>query len=231
MFISPLEEENPTRHTHFVLWSIIIVCIGLFFVTIFNGKEETFTQWGYIPSSSERLNVFTSMFLHGGRWHIIGNMFFLWMFGDNIEDVIGHFFFLACYLLCGIAATMTYTGFHPDSASPLIGASGAISGIVGMYLVFFPKVSAHIVFSIFYWEIHRVKTTIFAAVGCWFSMQILFGLLVEATSLGDYIRVAFSAHVGGFIVGMLLGFIFLQLGYVERYFHNGKKHWLLGYAA
>lgn len=152
------------------------------------------------------------------------------MFGDNIEDVIGHFLFLVCYLLCGIAATFTYASFHPDSVVPLIGASGAVSGIVGMYLIFFPKVSADIVFFIFYWEIHRVRTTVLAAVGSWFAMQILLGLIVEATTLGEYIRVAFSAHIGGFLAGMILGFVFSRLGYVTRYFHSGRKHWLLGYA-
>jgi len=230
MFMFPLEGENPTRHTHYVLWSIIIICIGVFFFTLFNGKEETFTQWGYIPVSSEMQSIFTSMFLHGGHWHIIGNVIFLWMFGDNIEDVIGHFFFLLCYLACGTAATYTYAGFHPDSVVPLVGSSGAISGIIGIYLVFFPKVSADIVFFIFNWEIGKIRTTIFVAVSCWFALQILFGLVVEATSLGEYIRVAFSAHAGGFVTGALLGLIFLQLGYVKRYFHNGKKHWLFGYA-
>jgi len=230
MFIFPLEGDNPTRHSHYFLWAIIIICFVLFFITLINGKEDTFQEWGYIPALNEHLNVFTSMFLHGGRWHIIGNMLFLWMFGDNIEDVVGHMFFLLCYLICGIAATFTYASFHPDSLVPLIGASGAISGLIGMYLVFFPKISADIVFYIFYWEIHKVKTTIFVAIACWFGIQILFSFLIEATSLGKYVRIAFSAHAGGFVAGLVLGFVFLKLGYIRRYMSNGRKHWLLGYS-
>lgn len=227
----PLEGENPTRHTHYVLWIIIISCIILAFAPLFNsGKKEVFLEWGYIPADHEDLKMFTSMFFHGGRGHIIGNMFFLWMFGDNVEDVIGHVFFLICYLICGVVATMTYASFHPGSFTPLIGASGAISGIVGMYLVFFPKVSAEIIIFIFHWEIHNIKTTIFAAVGCWFLIQLLLGIFIEATVIGEYIRIAFSAHAGGFIMGLILGFIFVKLGYIDRYIHDGKKHWLLGYA-
>jgi len=226
----PLEGQNPTRHTHFVLWSIISVCTGLFFATLVIGKENVFLQWGYLPASSENVNILTSMFLHGGHWHLIGNMFFLWMFGDNIEDVVGHFLFLLCYVVCGVLATLTYYGFHPDSIIPLIGASGAISGIAGMYLVFFPRVSADIVIFIFRWEINRIKTTAIVAIGCWFAMQVMLGLLIEATPLGEYFRIAFSAHVGGFVAGVALGLIFLRLGYVDRYFQGGKKHWLFGYA-
>jgi membrane associated rhomboid family serine protease len=159
----------------------------------------------------------------------MGNMLFLWMFGDNIEDVVGHFFFLSCYLLSGVVGALTYASLHPDSTMPLIGASGALSGIVGMYMIFFPKVSAEIIFLFFYWEIYRVQTTTLSAIGFWFGLQVILGLTIEATSLGEYIKVAFSAHVGGFATGALLGVLFRQSGYVKRYFHNGKKHWLLGY--
>jgi len=206
------------------------ICCLLFFVTLLNGKQETALQWGFIPANSEPIKIVTSMFLHGGHWHLLGNMVFLWMFGDNIEDVVGSLFFLFCYFLAGIVATVTYSTFHQESVIPLVGASGALSGIIGMYLVFFPKVSAELVIYFFYWEVHKVKTTIYVAVGCWFAMQFLLFLLIEETEASKIIRVAFSAHLGGFLAGVIFGYIFVWLGYVNRYVRNGKKHWLFGYA-
>ena len=230
MFILPVEGDNPTRHRHYVVWTLIAVCFTVFITTLFQGREDFIYEWGYKPGQYSLLTVFTSMFVHGGHWHILGNMFWLWMFGDNIEDVLGHFLFLICYFLCGVGAILMYTQIHPGSMIPVVGASGAISGIAGMYLMFFPRVDAELVLFIFRWEVHSIRTTIYVAVGCWFLMQLALGILVESTSVGEVIRTAFSGHVGGFLTGTALGWIFVRMGFIKRYISCRKRHWLLGYA-
>jgi len=231
MFVYPEEVENPTRHDHYMLWIIIAACTASFLITLLMGTRETALQFGYIPATAEGSRIITSMFVHGGFLHLLGNMFFFWMFGDNVEDVIGSLPFMTCHLLAGVASIRVYDLLHPGSTIPLVGASGAISGVAGMYIVFFPTAAADLVFYFRSWEFGRFRTRVAYALGAWFGMQLILVLLVERTSLGESVRIAFSAHVGGFIAGIVLGSLFLLLGYMKRYkCKSDNRSWLLGYA-
>lgn len=152
------------------------------------------------PAVTPTLTLVTSMFLHGGLLHLAGNMIFLWIFGNNVEDTTGHLRFLAFYLLCGAVAALTHIGMHPDSRTPMIGASGAISGVLGAYFLLYPY--ARIVTLLFFgFFAQTVTIPAFFFLGFWFIMQFLSG----ATSLGRSAGgVAWFAHVGGFVAGMVL---------------------------
>jgi membrane associated rhomboid family serine protease len=144
------------------------------------------------------------MFLHGGWFHLIGNMWFLWLFGNNVEDSMGHYRYLVFYLLSGLAAAAAQTFVNPNSAIPMVGASGAISGVMGAYIVLYPRVRVHmlIVLGIF---ITRIAVPAFLMLGYWFLLQLLGGL----PSLGDETGgVAFWAHAGGFLAGAILILVF-----------------------
>jgi membrane associated rhomboid family serine protease len=146
----------------------------------------------------------SSMFLHGGWFHLIGNMWFLWLFGNNVEDSMGHYRYLVFYLLSGLAAAAAQTFVNPNSAIPMVGASGAISGVMGAYIVLYPRVRVHmlIVLGIF---ITRIAVPAFLMLGYWFLLQLLGGL----PSLGDETGgVAFWAHAGGFLAGAILILVF-----------------------
>jgi membrane associated rhomboid family serine protease len=144
----------------------------------------------------------SSMFLHGGWFHLIGNMWFLWVFGNNVEDSMGHFRFLAFYLLCGIAAAATQTLVTPSSAVPMVGASGAISGVMGAYVVLYPRVRVHmlVILGIF---ITRIVVPAYLMLGYWFLLQLIGGGLAQGEG-----GVAFWAHAGGFVAGALLIHVF-----------------------
>jgi membrane associated rhomboid family serine protease len=145
------------------------------------------------------MTAFTSMFMHGGWMHLIGNMLYLWIFGNNVEDSMGHVRFVFFYLLCGIAAVLAQAWPDPDSAVPMIGASGAISGVLGAYLLLFPhaRVLVAIPFGII---VHTMRIPAGFVLGFWFLMQ----LLSSATAGDQQGGVAFGAHIGGFIAGMAL---------------------------
>lgn len=144
--------------------------------------------------------IFTSMFIHGGFMHLAGNMMFLWVFGDNIEDRLGHVKYLVFYLVAGVAATLSQWVISTDSQVPLIGASGAISGVLGAYLVVYPnnKVKALIIFYL----ITVVEMRAMWILGAWFVWQLIQGSL--SLGVSDSVSVAFFAHIGGFVAGMVL---------------------------
>jgi membrane associated rhomboid family serine protease len=162
-------------------------------------------QWGIVPDERpfNVLSLFTSMFLHGGWLHLIGNMLYLWVFGRNIEDLIGGGKFLLFYLICGLAAAVVHVMFNPFSRTPTIGASGAIAGVMGAYLIKFPRarVITLVVFIVFFTtlEIPAALLLLF-----WFAMQFLSG--VGSLGENDYTGggTAWFAHIGGFLAGMLL---------------------------
>jgi membrane associated rhomboid family serine protease len=146
----------------------------------------------------------TSMFLHGGWLHLIGNMWFLWLFGNNVNDSMGHGRFLVFYLLCGLAAAAGQTLVNPSSPIPMVGASGAISGVMGAYVVLYPRVRVHMLVVLGFF-ITRIAVPAYLMLGYWFLLQILGGL----PSLGDEGGgVAFWAHAGGFIAGAILISVF-----------------------
>ena len=149
------------------------------------------------------LTVFTSMFLHGGWMHLIGNMLYLWIFSDNVEDAMGHGRFIVFYLLCGIGAAMAQALPDPSSAIPMVGASGAISGVLAAYLMLYPRARVTVVIPLgFYLHVTRLPAA--AVLGLWFLLQLLSEMMSGAGA-----GVAFRAHIGGFVAGLLLVFAFV----------------------
>ncbi len=147
------------------------------------------------------LTLVTSMFIHGGLLHLLGNLLYLWIFGDNVEALTGHVRFIFFYLACGFVATLTHVVFDPNSTIPMVGASGAISGILGAYLVRFPKARIHVLF-IFFILIRIIRVPAVIVLGFWFLMQIANGVgTLSSESMGG---VAWFAHIGGFVAGILL---------------------------
>ena len=213
----PLRDDNPTNTTPFVTIGLVVACTLVFFYEITlgpQGGERFVYRYGAIPAvifgleSLPRkvmamppyITLITSMFLHGGLMHLIGNMLYLWIFGNNIEDAMGHVRFILFYLVCGVIAAMSHAAFDPDSVVPMIGASGAISGVLGAYLLLFPR--AHVMVLIplgFFFT--RMNIPAGFVLGFWFIFQILSGAAKVGGAGGG---VAWFAHVGGFVAGMVL---------------------------
>lgn len=230
MFILPVEIDNPIRHRPDVLFIIIGINVIVYLATLLvPDKSNLFHTYGFVPRRPTIDTALSSMFLHAGFFHILGNMFFFWMFGDNVEDVIGRLFFLFSYLVVGAGALVAYYALHPKSFTPVVGASGAISGIVGMYLVFFPKARVELCFYLGRLMVWAVEVTAVIAIATWFGEQLLLTFLIEATALTKYVGTAFSAHVGGFFTGVTVGLLFRGLGFLSRYNAKRKRHWLFGY--
>src|SRR5919107_1735397 len=152
----------------------------------------------------------TSMFLHGGWFHLIGNMWFLWLFGNNVEDSMGHVRFLAFYLLCGLAAAAAQILTNPSSPVPMVGASGAISGVMGAYLVLYPRVRVYTLVPLGFF-ITSMALPAWVMLGYWFLIQFVSGWVSFGGEAGG---VAFGAHVGGFVAGVALVKLFARSGYV-----------------
>jgi membrane associated rhomboid family serine protease len=216
----PLRDDRPTRTFAFVTVAIIALNAFVFWHELSLDSpqhvESFFASFALTParlthtaSPDSYRTVFTSMFLHGGWMHIIGNMLFLWIFGNNVEDSVGHFRFAAFYLLCGTAAAAAQVAISPDSTAPMIGASGAVSGVLGAYLLLFPRARVLVLFPIWiFWRVFYVPAILFLVF--WFGMQLLSGLAVLSLNVNG--GVAFWAHVGGFVAGMLLIPIFKKRG-------------------
>lgn len=213
----PLKDMTPRRSFPVVTLLLIIANVIVFIhqVTLPPSAAEAFIRtYGLVPSKIQMalagrhytleqafLPVFTCMFLHGGILHILGNMWFLWIFGGNVEDRMGPFAYPLFYLVCGIGSGLSQTAFSWGSHIPSIGASGAISGVLGAYIVFFPRSRILTLIPLFIiWFTWRIPAVIF--IGIWFAVQFLSGLSsLGAASMGG---VAWWAHVGGFLLGMLL---------------------------
>jgi len=157
--------------------------------------------------------VATSMFLHAGWLHIIGNMWFLWVFGNNIEDSMGHARFVAFYLLCGVAAALAQMVSDPRSAVPMVGASGAISGVMGAYILLYPRVRVHTIVWLGFF-VTTVALPAYVILGYWFVYQLLLGTVGSLSRMEG--GTAFWAHVGGFVAGMALIRVFVNPEYLER---------------
>jgi len=210
----PISDDNPTRITPFVTWTLILACVGVYVWELQQGPDsKVFIQYGFMPNKlmspqfemtgvpavPAMVSIFTSMFLHGGFWHLAGNMLYLWIFGNNIEDAMGHVRFLLFYLLCGIAAAMTMAFMDPSSGVPMVGASGAISGVLGAYMLLYPRARVTVLIPLVI-ILYPFRVAAVWVVGVWFAMQ-LFSAMV---SMPDSPGVAWWAHVGGFAAGIVL---------------------------
>jgi membrane associated rhomboid family serine protease len=165
-----------------------------------------------ITSTSAWYTPLTSMFLHGGWLHLLGNMWFLWVFGNNVEDSMGHGRFVLFYVLCGLAAAAAQMLVNPSSVIPMVGASGAISGVMGAYIVLYPRVRVHMLVFLFIF-ITRITVPAWMMLGYWFLLQVLGGLPMLANESGG---VAFWAHTGGFVAGMIVIWLFRNPALVAR---------------
>jgi len=217
----PLKDDNPSRSTPFITLLLVATNLAVFAYEVTlppAGLQGLILDLGAVPSAFgfhrlshslpagiPWLTLITSMFLHGGFLHIGGNMLYLWIFGDNVEDALGHLRFLVFYLLCGIAAGLFQIAAMPSSPVPLVGASGAIAGILGAYALLYPfaRIRTLVIF-IFFVRIVPIPALI--VLGIWFLMQIL---SVPASGRSG---VAFFAHIGGFLIGMLLTGLFVRRG-------------------
>tara|TARA_B100001250_G_scaffold312161_1_gene274146 strand:- start:1898 stop:2548 length:651 start_codon:yes stop_codon:yes gene_type:complete len=203
----PYKDDNPRILVPYVTYCIIGINT-LIFILQFNlgisdpSAEKAFIyRFGFIPADFSMITIFTSMFLHGGISHIMGNMWFLWVFGDNVEGVLGHIKYAIFYLMCGLAATISQLLINPNSTIPMVGASGAIAGVLGMYMIRFPHARVHVfAFIIIFFTTFRIPAMF--VLGFWFFNQLTngFGSLGFDTTGG----VAWFAHIGGFIAGVML---------------------------
>ena len=202
----PLRDVIPSRTTPFVTMAIIVVNVLAFlYEQSFDpqGLETFIRTWGFVPVVFTWPSIFSSMFLHGGLWHLAGNMWSLWIFGDNVEDRLGHFRYLGFYVLCGVLAAVAHFWSDPTSAVPTIGASGAIAGIMGAYFVLYPRSRVlTLIFLIFYIDIIEVPAVVF--LGFWFLMQLVSGVGALAATTQASGGIAFWAHVAGFAAGAAL---------------------------
>ncbi len=215
----PLGDSVPRRRFPWVTYTLIAINVFIFLIELRYGPEVRvlFERYGVIPARLWRwteqpevlLTLITSQFLHGGWYHIIGNMVYLWIFGDNVEDQMGHLRYLVFYLLSGVLAALAQAFMTPTSTIPSIGASGAISGVLGAYMIFFP--TSRVVLGVpifFYFTLVEIPAMI--ALGYWFLSQYLNGLLALATGALQVGGVAWWAHIGGFVAGLILGPIFRE---------------------
>ena len=215
----PYKDDNPRILVPYVTYCIIGIN-ALIFVLQFNlgisdpSAEKAFIyRFGFIPADFSLITIFTSMFLHGGISHIMGNMWFLWVFGDNVEGVLGHLKYAIFYLMCGLAATISQLLINPNSTIPMVGASGAIAGVLGMYMIRFPHARVHVfAFIIIFFTTFRVPAMF--VLGFWFFNQLTngFGSLGFDTTGG----VAWFAHIGGFIAGVMLNQAFISSSWLRR---------------
>lgn len=216
MFTLPLWDDNPTNRTPWVTWLLMATAIAVFLwqQTLPDTGERAFVYaFGVIPAVllggaalppelavvPPWASVFTSMFVHGGWMHMIGNMLFLWIFGNNVEDSMGHARYLVFYLLCGVAAVLAQALPAPGSEIPMIGASGAIAGVLGAYLLLHPKANVVVLLVIVIF-VRLINVPAVVVLGLWFVAQLWGGLGATGGEGG----VAFLAHVGGFVAGVAL---------------------------
>jgi membrane associated rhomboid family serine protease len=201
----PIGDDNSDRRTVPLITYALIALNVLFFFVELVGGDAFIGNWAFVPSHflanpfGDLLTIFTSMFMHAGWVHLGGNMLYLWIFGDNVEDRFGHIKFLIFYLICGIAATFAQLAFSTGSNVPNLGASGAIAGVLGAYIVMFPRGRISVLQG---QQVIPVPALI--VIGLWFVLQI-FSSIGSITETGG---VAYIAHVGGFLAGVLLAFVF-----------------------
>lgn len=196
----PLKDDNPREKFPFVNFSFIIVNVIVFVISL-SAFGQFIETYGFKPAQFSILTIFTSMFLHGGIAHIFGNMWFLYIFGDNVEDRLGHFKYAIFYILSGIAATMLHFALNLNSSIPAVGASGAISGVLGAYMVLFPHAKVYVSGSFG----HVGKVPAILMLGLWFLFQLISGTM---SLFGAQSGIAFFAHIGGFAFGAIVGLAF-----------------------
>lgn len=220
----PIKVRQPSYSTPAVTICLIVINILVFLYEFWLGLVDPYSLNRFMDVYSLRpayfsfANVFSAMFVHANWMHVLGNMLFLWVFGDNVEDILGHGKYLIFYLACGVAAAMAQVAMDPSSRIPMVGASGAIAGVMGAYLVKFPR--SHVVMLTWFIFIFTFDLPAWAMLIYWFLIQVFggFGSITEASSGGT----AFLAHVGGFVMGALL---INLMGPRQRYWRRRDLYW------
>lgn len=214
----PLRDDIPANKKPVITYIIVAtnVIVFLYEMSLGKGLQNFLVSYGVIPQNilagNHLYTLFTSMFMHGGFWHILGNMLYLWIFGNNVEDALGKFWFVVMYLLSGLVGSFAHILVSSNSTIPTIGASGAVSGVLGCYLLLYPKARVlALVPIIFFIRIIMLPAYIF--LGFWIFLQMIYGF----GSIGGSAGVAYFAHIGGFVIGVILGLIFKRKQQRFRY--------------
>jgi len=203
----PIGDDDSGRRTVPVVTYALILLNVLFFFVELSGGEQFIQQWSVVPRrllanpGSDFPTIFTSMFMHAGWLHLGGNMLYLWIFGDNVEDSFGHLKFLIFYLLCGIAATLAQLAFSTGSNVPNLGASGAIAGVLGAYILLFPRGQVKVLMGR-----GVIPMPALVVIGFWIVLQFVSGI-GSITNSAETGGVAYMAHIGGFLAGIILTFL------------------------
>lgn len=206
----PIGDDNTGRRLTPIVTYVLIVINVLVFLLELSGGDAFIQRWAFVPTRflanpiGDFPTLFTSMFMHSNEsWlHLLGNMLYLWIFGDNVEDRLGHGLFTVFYILCGLGATFAQLAFSMGSSIPNLGASGAIAGVLGAYLMMFPRGSVNVL-------VGRVVTRMSAliVIGFWIVLQIFSGIGTLTASSQNEGGVAYMAHIGGFVTGVILTFL------------------------
>jgi membrane associated rhomboid family serine protease len=205
----PVGDDNTQRRTFPTVTVVLIVLNVLVFLLELSGGDQFITEWAFVPSrfsqdpGGNAVTLFTAMFMHGGWLHLFGNMLFLWIFGDNVEDRFGHVKFLIFYLLAGLAATFAQYWVSPESGIPNVGASGAIAGVLGAYILMFPQSRVNVLVGQ-----QLVAMPAFIVLGMWIALQLVSGVGTIAATDESAGGIAYMAHIGGFVSGLLMTFLF-----------------------
>ena len=204
----PLGDDDSGRRLTPVVTYVLIALNVLVFLLELNNGDAFIERWAFVPSrfladpAGDFVTIFTSMFMHAGWVHLLGNMLYLWIFGDNVEDRLGHGLFLAFYILCGLAATFAQLAFSMGSNVPNLGASGAIAGVLGSYLIMFPRQRVSVLMGRMV-----VPMSALIVIGFWFVLQLFSQISAFTASSQTEGGVAYMAHIGGFIAGVILTFL------------------------
>lgn len=205
----PIGDDNRNRRIFPIVTYALIALNALMFFAELSLGDSFIMKWAFVPGRfqanpfGDAITIFTAMFMHGGWLHILGNMLYLWIFGDNVEDAFGHLKYLIFYLLSGIAATFAQYFVDPGSAIPNVGASGAIAGVLGAYILLYPRGTVRVILG-------RILTNLPAAfvIGIWIVIQLISGIGSIAVTDQQSGGVAYMAHVGGFLAGVVLALLF-----------------------
>jgi len=202
----PIGDDNTSRHITPVITYVLVAVNVLVFLAELTLGEAFVVQWAFVPSRflanplADFPTLFTAMFMHGSWLHLGSNMLYLWIFGDNVEDRFGHAKYFVFYLICGLAATFTQLAFTANSSIPNLGASGAIAGVLGAYILLFPNRRVTV-----FQGFRVIPVPALLVIGFWFILQLFSG--IGSIGAADTGGVAFMAHVGGFVAGFLLTFV------------------------
>jgi len=212
----PIGDDDTARRTTPVVTYVLIALNLLFFFVELSGGDPFIEHWSVVPRrllanpSTDFPTIFTSMFMHAGWLHLGGNMLYLWIFGDNVEDSFGHLKFLIFYLLCGIAATLAQLAFSTGSNVPNLGASGAIAGVLGAYILLFPRGQVKVLMGR-----GVIPMPALVVIGLWIVLQFVSGV-GSITSSAETGGVAYMAHIGGFLAGIILTFLLRATGTTQE---------------